>query len=535
MKSREQEPARFHLRAEDADAAAGHVEDLLSHYGITNRSVNDAKLVFGALFQEFINQGYGEDTEVEVSAHRQIGGSCLIIGFEGKVFTPPSSDDGNHDRFILCSLGDKVSYRYRTGYNTIRISVMRSYFNTLFFCALAAILAMIAYLPINFLIDPVEQDLMLVNYVLPIEQLYINAILMVGAPVTLFSLLKNLTDTYIVSGRHSGIRGLQVKTLITSILAILLAAGTAYIVQQTLGGLEGYESELGAHRPDATFAEVIPALVPSGIFKPFDDLSPVPLIAVSLLVTYALCSIGQYFDAMKKAVDACYALFSRMLHAIIMTLPLFCFIAFIDIMLDDGYSGVADIALYLALAAFSPVVLLASYAIRLRAHGIKVVPFAKKVFPLLRENFKIGSAITAAPLNIRYCVDFFGMDRTRLSRIMPVLAELNLDGNCFLIMFGSVMLVFVAGAEISTLDLFVIGLLVLFLSLGAPNQPGSMLIGSLIVATYLNSSSDAVTMSIYLEAFLGNLQNLINVTGDIVMAAIVEGDSASSTSSTPSS
>jgi hypothetical protein len=72
------------------------------------------------------------------------------------------------------------------------------------------------------------------------------------------------------------------------------------------------------------------------------------------------------------------------------------------------------------------VVLLASYAIRLRARGIKVTPFAKKLFPLLRENFKIGSAITAAPFNIRYCAEHFGMDRARLSRIMPVLAEINI-------------------------------------------------------------------------------------------------------------
>ena len=202
-----------------------------------------------------------------------------------------------------------------------------------------------------------------------------------------------------------------------------------------------------------------------------------------------------------------------------------------DVLLDTGFFGFADVVGYLTIAALSPLVLLVTYAIRLRVRGIKVIPFAKKVFPLLRENFKIGSAITAAPLNIRYCAENFGMDRTRLSRIMPVLAEINLDGNCFLIMLIALLLAFFAGVEMSPVVIVIVGLLVLFLSLGAPNQPGSILIGCMIIATYLNVSTAALAMVIYAEAFLGSLQNLINVTGDIVMAAVEESGSASQATS----
>ena len=527
MKSREQKSKIFRLDEVDMKAAADYAEELLGRSRVIGDAARDAKLVFEALLKELSNQGFGEGTEIEVSARRQLGGSCLIVGFEGKVFAPPSSDDGNQERFILFSLGDKVSYSYRAGYNIVHISVARSYLNALFLCALAAIFALLVYLPISFLVDPSHHEMLLDGYVLPLEQLYINAILMVGTPVTLFSLLKNLTDTYIVSERHSGIRRIQGKTLVTSVFSILLAVAVAYVFEIVFSGLEGYESELGAKSPTVLFAEVVPSLVSSGIFKPFDELSPIPLIALSLLVTYALCSVGKYFDVMKKGVDACYALFSRMLYAVIAALPFFCFVALLDVVLYGGYSGFVDIVFYLAIAGLSPVVLLVSYAVRLRARGIKVIPFAKKLFPLLRENFKIGSAITAAPLNIRYCVENYGMDRTRLSRIMPVLAELNLDGNCFLLMLVSLLFAFFAGVELSFVHLIIIGMLVLFLSLGAPNQPGSILIGCLIIATYLNSSSDILATTIYAEAFLGSLQNLINVTGDIVMAAILEKNATS--------
>ena len=111
------------------------------------------------------------------------------------------------------------------------------------------------------------------------------------------------------------------------------------------------------------------------------------------------------------------------------------------------------------------------------------------------------------------------MKREMLERNLPVLAETNLDGNCFLIMIFTFAFVYSAGIELSWLSLFGLAALILFLSLGAPNQPGSILIGTLIVIMYLHAS-ELLCVAIYLEAFLGSAQNLINVIGDIVMVAI---------------
>ena len=164
-------------------------------------------------------------------------------------------------------------------------------------------------------------------------------------------------------------------------------------------------------------------------------------------------------------------------------------------------------------------VLFVSYAVRLRAHGIKVIPFMRKLGPLLRENASIGSAIDATPYNIRYCVKTFKMKRAMLERNLPVLAEINLDGNCFILMMFTLTFVFISGMEVPLLNFIGLGLLVLFLSFGAPNQPGSILIGTLIILMYFKSI-DLLCAAIYSEAFLGIAQNLINVIGDIVMVAI---------------
>ena len=125
------------------------------------------------------------------------------------------------------------------------------------------------------------------------------------------------------------------------------------------------------------------------------------------------------------------------------------------------------------------------------------------------------------PFNIRYCARNYGFNRKRISESLPILAQANLDGNCFIIMMNAMGLVFLMGIEVSWLQILVIGILVLFLSFGAPNQPGGILIGTLIILYYLKAE-DLISFAIYMEVFLGTIQNAINVIGDIVTVAIEE-------------
>ena len=66
-----------------------------------------------------------------------------------------------------------------------------------------------------------------------------------------------------------------------------------------------------------------------------------------------------------------------------------------------------------------------------------------------------------------------------------------------------------------------IAVLILFLSLGAPNQPGSIVIGMLIITFFLQAE-ELITIAIFAEVFFGAIQNIINVGGDIVTVAIEE-------------
>ncbi len=326
--------------------------------------------------------------------------------------------------------------------------------------------------------------------------------------------------THVISERNSGAGKLQKKTIATSFLAVALAIVFGYVLRlvTALAGIEtGGLTVTGYTKED--LPRLISSLIPSDIIEPFKMLSPYPMIILSFLIVIALGSVDNQFDRLKNAVDAFYVLFSKMLNLVMLVLPFFCFLSFLHLMLESGFRELIGVIVSWALVLFGVIILLCLYALRLKAAGVKVIDFIKKVLPVLKENIMINSAIDAVPFNIRQCGKIFKINRTELEDKMPVLAQINLDGNCFIIMAITMLLLVSGGAQLPWWNYLLLAVLVVFLSVGAPNQPGSILIGMLIIIQYLNIPG-ILYVAIYCEVLLGTVQNLVNVTGDIVMVVI---------------
>ena len=511
---------------EGFDEAQAFIKNLLDNTSVSPQIASEKAVVFEAVFNAVLMQAISPGTTLDISAEDRLGSICLKIGYEGKRFAfSEEDDDGLSLEFrILEGYADKISHSYRFGYNVIRLYMRKSPRGHYLSCGAGILLAIAVYAVINAFIGYDDQKALLDDYVFPFERLFANAMLMVGAPVTFFSLLKNASDTFVISERSSNARRLRAKSIVTSAFAVLLALGLCFALAYIFSGWRGYVAEFAGEDVRWTFSEAVISMVPDNVFEPFTALSPIPLIVVALLVTNALCSASEYFDVLKTAIEACYELFSHMLSIVMVALPVACFLSILDVLLDSGGEMDTNIGtlVLILFAIVSTGLVYATYAIRLKLKGVKVGPFVKKLLPLLRENIAIGSVIDAVPYNVRYCARHYGMDRRRVSRAMPVLAQNNLDGNCYLLMLVAMLFVFASGLNVSAVNIAVIAALVLFLSFGAPNQPGSILIGTLIIITYLGSY-DMICMAFYLEVFLGGLQNLINVISCIVMVAEEEG------------
>ena len=473
--------------------------------------------LFEALFRRIVIQVGNAEADLVIRSSSRFGRTDISISFPGERFALPEGDaSSDSDAKTIDTLSDKMSSSYEAGSNVIRISVSKSALAPILPSLVAIVAALAVSVVLGFVLDDASRQTLTKEWIAPLQKLFTNAMLMIGAPMTLFSLLKNVTDAFIVAEAHSSPRKLFISSVASSLGTIALALVMGFAFAQSILSATGVTERVDIGFDNWSLSAAVDQIIPSSIVQPFETISPVPMIVVALLIAGALRSIGQNFSLVKRAIDACYDLFSGILQILMAVFPLACFLLFLEILLSDGgYTEFLQI-LFIAVLVFACVLpLLVAYGLRLKVHGVHVREFARKLLPLLKENFAMGSVIDAVPFNTRYCAKNFGISRNRLEKELPVLSQTSLDGNCYILMLLAAIYIFVANCEVSWFNVAVIALIVAFLSFGAPNQPGSILIGMLVILTYLNSDT-IVALALCFELFFGGLQNILNVISSVV-------------------
>ena len=190
------------LKPESYETADQFIKQWLIQKRISDEGSFETMLLFEALFNDMIEQGCGQDTILTIKAQKNFGEYTINLGFEGESYIPSMKKDQKSispELQIVQAYSDKVGYRYRLGYNRVSIVVKRNNNSSLLYCLIAILLAV----PVSIaLITFVSADNLITlddKFIQPVIKQFANAMLMIGAPVTFFSLVKNLTDIYIVS------------------------------------------------------------------------------------------------------------------------------------------------------------------------------------------------------------------------------------------------------------------------------------------------------------------------------------------------
>lgn len=511
----------------DFDAAREFAESFLKKHNTADVVIDETMLVLEALLygifendEDYVHSNTSTGY-VMLRGVNRLGETALKISFEGKRFINEDEDVDlaymTPEGRILRAYAERIDYSFHTGLNRISIVTKRSSFRRAIMNFVAVILGIVIYLLSIQMMDGATQKLFIENIVFPIETILGNAVLMVGAPVTFLSLLKNLTDTYILSERNHGISRLRRSIVGSSVVSSLLAILCAGVIIELGKAMATRPEKMADMSVRMSVKELLLSLMPSDVFTPFQTISPFPLIFLAILVIYSFVSVGKYFDKLKDAIDAAYELFSRMLGIVLFTTPVFTFFATLDLLM--AYNALNFMVLMLLCISVSMLVPIIYNLLRVKVAGIELEPFINKLIPLIKENMKMTSAIDAAPYNIRYCAKNYKLDRDWLEHAMPMLAQINRDGNCFLVTLVSIIIAMFGNQATSFFDIAVITFLVFFLSYGSPNQPGSMLIGVTIILIYADSFS-FLAIAILAEVVFGNAVGIINIIGDIVTVVI---------------
>ena len=509
------------LKQENFEDVNLFLKEALAQLGMQENTPQENLLICEELFVRACMQNIERDADVIISVERRLGDISITFQFDGDRFIVDLDRLSNRDpgSLILNHYKEKIYTNYRRGINFVSVSARRTNYKSFVLYTGAAALAVVLAIVLHLAGDTALRTTISEKILYPIESLFGNAMRIISAPIVLFSMITNLSTVYtFVDRRYETDRTIR-RLIFASILAILIGFVPFLVyrllsldLRQTL--MPVYLSE----KLDATMLlTIFNDLVPPTLSGIFTSMTPFPLLLLSFVSAEAVCLSGKYFDTIKSITDAIYTFLCKVLYIIMLFLPLAFFVSVLhELLTNDVVPILYNYGICILAALLGLVLLFSMSALRIRFRGGKPVTFLRAVLPAMAVNLKINSTIDAVPYNIRFCAKTFGIPTERLRVNLPILAQISQTGNCFFLTLITLSLALLIDVPLTPAASFVLALMIFSLAVGAPGQPGSIMIGMLLMLSFLNLDlSEFLPIIIIAEVLFGSISTFINTMDDI--------------------
>lgn len=169
------------------------------------------------------------------------------------------------------------------------------------------------------------------------------------------------------------------------------------------------------------------------------------------------------------------------------------------------------------------VILLAVYPAIFRAFTqIGYRQFFKAVRQAQLLGFTTSSSNATLPVTIKNCEENLGISREVSSFVLPLGATVNMDGTS---LYQGVAAVFIAQAlniDLTITDQLLILLTATLASIGTAGVPGAGIVMLIIVLESIHVPVAGISLILAVDRILDMCRTVINVTGDITVAAVID-------------
>jgi Na+/H+-dicarboxylate symporter len=374
------------------------------------------------------------------------------------------------------------------------------------------------------------------DWVKPWGQIFIRLLQLVAVPLVFVSLVKGVIGL----GDISKFSKMGLKTIalyvITTIIAILLGVtlvttikpGQFFDASQTLALEEKFSPalntpEIAQGGPLGFLYEIIP----NNIFDAAsDNRKMMQVIFFAMLFGIAALSVGaKKTKPVMKLFHSLYTIILKMVDYIIQMAPYGVMALMAGLVADSA----GNMRLFGALGLYAITVIAGMLIIMFIFYPLMmklftkmpVKRFLKESYPVQLVAFTTSSSSATLPVTMDIAENRLGIPGEVVSFVMPTGATLNMDGTS---LFQAVSVIFIAqvlGLDLTLGQMLTIILMTTISSIGTPGIPG----GSYVVMTMVLSSvgipAHGLALILGIDRPLDMLRTSVNVTGDIVVAAMV--------------
>jgi Na+/H+-dicarboxylate symporter len=426
---------------------------------------------------------------------------------------------------MLASFADDLKYRHKSGFNQIRLTVVRSKQAFLYQTMGTMLLGIMVGLLLSSFAPGELNSLLDENLLVPIKTMYMNALKTVVAPVVFFSIVSCIVRFSDLSelGRLGG--RVLAMFLATTCAAVAIGVGSFFLFQPGqpigVGQAVADATSITSQKMDVSLKDMIVNVVPTNFLKAFLDSDMLQLIFLAVLCGVAAGLIGKYSEMVKSIFEAFNELFLKVTTLIIKVMPLAVFCSICSMMLTMGMDTIRSVLGIFGTFLFGLAALVLLYCLMLLVLGrLNPAPFLRKYAPVMLQVFSMASSNASIPLNMEAC-DKLGIDKKVYSLAIPLGATLNMDGTCVHLAVFALALAKAYGVQVSSAALAGLVVSIIVLSMGAPGIPGSGLICLSVLLAQIGVPVEAIGLVMGMDALVGMFRTVGNCLGDVVASTLV--------------
>ena len=272
-------------------------------------------------------------------------------------------------------------------------------------------------------------------------------------------------------------------------------------------------------------------IVPENAFKAFGDNSKMlQIIFFALLFGVAIVCVG---TTKAGSVVRFFNQLNLILLKIIDFIMAFAPIGVFAIMADLVVSYSGDVGVFSSLGLYALTVILALAVISFGVYPLllrlftkkKLKDFFKAVFPVQMLAFSTSSSAATLPLTMERSRKHLGISEEVSSFVLPVGVTINMDGTSCYQAVAAVFLAQVMGLDLSFGQMLLILATATISSIGTPGIPGGSIVMLMIVLNAVGIPIEGLALILGVDRPLDMLRTVVNVTGDMTVASIVDRDS----------
>lgn len=360
------------------------------------------------------------------------------------------------------------------------------------------------------------------GWVHPFGVIFLKLLKMLVIPLIFVSIVDGINQ----AGNMEKLSRLGGKTVLYYMVTTGLAVATSLILVNLIKPGEGVT--LFGEKPEILNESAgihFMDFIPGNMLGAFVDAQALQIILIAFMVGLAMVSLGERVAGIRKGFSEANTLLMKITSVIIEFAPIGIFGLMANMVSSFDMSAINGVFKFVVtiLGGLGIHALVTLPILFKLFSGRSLTRFVQSVYPALFSAFSTASSSATLPITLDCIEEREGISKETAGFVLPVGATVNMDGTA---MYEAVACMFIAqalGVDMSLMSQITIFLVATLAAVGAAAIPSAGLITLAIVLTAVKLPLEGIGFLLAFDRPLDMCRTTINVWGDMIGCAVVEG------------